>query len=76
MEIAEQYLVQLEEHLENYSVTELTVINNLSQHKQTFGNYLLNQTNQLDFYVLLALSLACSNLHFFLILKSKTLNLF
>lgn len=30
MQIAEQYMVQLEEHLENYSVTELTVINNLS----------------------------------------------
>lgn len=30
MEIVEQYMVHLEEHLENYSVTELTVINNLS----------------------------------------------
>lgn len=44
MEIDEQYMVQLKEHLENSSVTEITAINNLSWHKQTFAKTLLKQT--------------------------------
>lgn len=43
MEIDEQYMVQLKEHLEN-SVTEIRAINNLSWHKQTFAKTLLKQT--------------------------------
>lgn len=34
MQIDEQYTVQLKEHLENYSVTEIRATNNLSWHKQ------------------------------------------
>lgn len=40
MEIDEQYTVQLKEHLENYSATEITAINNLTHHKQTYGKTL------------------------------------
>lgn len=47
MEIDEQYMVQLKEHLENYSVTEIRAINNLSWHKQTFAKTLLKQTYEL-----------------------------
>lgn len=61
MQIDEQYMVQLKEHLENYSVTEIRATNNLSWHKQAFAKKtLLNQIYELDFnYVLLPLSLIC-----------------
>lgn len=40
MGIDEQYMVKLKEHLENYSVTEIRAINNLTWHKQTFAKNL------------------------------------
>lgn len=45
MQIDEQYMVQLKEHLENYSVTEIRATNNLSWHKQAFAKKNLTKSN-------------------------------